>query len=53
MVDDLNFDTIGELESGLLERRFEKEEIIQVVRDMEGDKALGPDGFMMTFFHHC
>ena len=53
VVDDLNFDTIGELESGLLERRFEKEEILQVVRDMEGDKALGPDGFMMTFFHHC
>ena len=53
VVDDLNFDTIGELESGLLERRFEKEEILQVVRDMEGDKALGPDGFTMALFHHC
>ena len=20
---------------------------------MEGDKALGPDGFTMTFYHHC
>ena len=53
VVDDLNFDTIGELESGLLERRFEKDEILQVVRDMEGDKALGPDGFTMALFHHC
>ena len=36
-----------------MKRRFEKDEIISVVRDMEGDKALGPDGFSMAFFHHC
>ena len=44
MVDDLNLYTIGEVEN---------EEILQVVRDMEGDKVAGPDGFTMTFFHHC
>ena len=36
-----------------LERKFEREEILQVVRDMEGDKASGPDGFTMAFYHHC
>lgn len=39
MANDLNLDTIGEVESGLLERRFEKEETSQVVHDMKGDKA--------------
>ena len=23
------------------------------LREMEGDKAPGPDGFTMAFFHHC
>ena len=36
-----------------MKRRFEKDEIVSVVKDMEGDKALGPDGFSMAFFHHC
>ncbi|KAL4633515.1 hypothetical protein ACB092_04G128100 [Castanea dentata] len=36
-----------------LERRFEKDEILSVVRDMEGDKASSPNGFSMVFFHHC
>ena len=44
----LEFDQIGELE-----RRFEKVEILSVVRDMEGDKAPSPNGFSMAFFHHC
>ena len=50
-VEGLEFDQIGELERGWLERRFEKDEILSVVRDIEGDKALGPDGFSMAFFH--
>ena len=49
----LEFDQIGELERGWLERSFEKDEILSVVRDMEGDKPPGPDGFSMAFFHHC
>ena len=47
------FDQIGELKRGWLERSFEKDEILSVVRDMEGNKDLGPDGFSMAFFHHC
>ena len=48
----LEFDQIGELERGWLERSFEKDEILSVVRVMEGDKALSLDGFSMAFFHH-
>ena len=36
-----------------MKRRFEKDELVSVVRDMEGDKVLGPYGFSMAFFHHC
>ena len=45
----LEFDQIGEVERGWLERSFEKDEILSVIRDMEGDKALGSDGFSMAF----
>ena len=48
----LEFDQIGELERGWLERRIEKDEILLVVRDMEGDNAPDPNGFSMAFFHH-
>uniref|UniRef100_A0A2N9FD38 SMP-LTD domain-containing protein n=1 Tax=Fagus sylvatica TaxID=28930 RepID=A0A2N9FD38_FAGSY len=37
----------------LLDSRFEREEIIQVVKDLQGDKSLGPDGFNMAFFQKC
>ena len=51
-VEGLEFDQIGEVERGWLERSFEKDEILLVVKDMEGDKAPSPDGFSMAFFHH-
>ena len=51
-VEGLEFDQIEEAERGWMERRFEKDEIIQVVRNMEGDKAPGLDGFFMAFFQH-
>ena len=41
------------MERDWLERRFEKEEVLCVVRELEGDKAPGPDGFFMAFYHHC
>ena len=34
-------------------RRFEREEVLQVVKEMEGDKAPGLDGFSLAFYHHC
>jgi hypothetical protein len=33
-----------------LERHFEESEVLEVVRDLNGDKALGPDRFSMAFF---
>ena len=44
------FACIGEDERLALEREFFKEEVIQVLMEMEGDKAPGPDGFTMAFF---
>ena len=51
-VEGLEFDQIDGLERGWLERRFE-EEILLAVNELAGDKAPGPDGFSMAFFHHC
>jgi hypothetical protein len=33
-----------------LEGEFEENEVWEVVRDLNGDKAPGPDGFSMAFF---
>jgi hypothetical protein len=27
--------------------------VLEVVRDLNGDKALGPNGFFMAFFQKC
>ena len=48
----LEFDHIGDVERVWLERKFKREEILQVVRDLEGDKAPGPDGLTMAFYHN-
>ena len=52
-VEGLEFDQIEGLERDWLEKRFEKEEILHVVKELEGDKAPGPDGFSIAFYHHC
>ena len=52
-VEGLEFDCIGDMERVWLERKFEREEIFQVVRVLEGDKAPGSDGFTMAYYHHC
>ena len=49
----LEFDQIEGVERDWFERRFEKEEILQVVKELEWDKAPSPDGFFMAFYHHC
>ena len=40
------------MERDWLEQRFEQE-VLRVVKELEGDKTLGPDGFSLAFFHHC
>ena len=49
----LEFDQIDGSERDWLERRFEKEEILLALNELAGDKAPGPDGFSLAFFHHC
>ena len=48
-MDGLEFASIEEDERLSLERDF-FEEVVQVLQEMEGDKAPGPDGFTMAFF---
>uniref|UniRef100_A0A2N9FZT4 Reverse transcriptase domain-containing protein n=1 Tax=Fagus sylvatica TaxID=28930 RepID=A0A2N9FZT4_FAGSY len=50
---DLPFSVIEDSDWALLDSRFEREEIIQVVKDLQGDKSPGPDGFNMAFFQKC
>jgi len=51
-VDGLSFLSIDADDSIWLEREFE-EEVWDVIRDLNGDKALGPNGFTMAFFQKC
>ena len=48
----LEFDQIKGLERDWLERRFEKEEILRVVKELEGNKAPSLDGFSVAFYYH-
>ena len=50
-MDGLEFASIEEDERLSFERDFSKEEVIEVVQQMEGDKAHGLDDFTMAFFH--
>ena len=52
-IDGLEFACLDETERSMLEREFEKEEIIEALKEAEGDKAPRPDGFTMAFFQKC
>jgi hypothetical protein len=52
-VEGLDFHSIGAFDSAQLERKFDREEVVSVLKDLKGDKAPGPDGFSMAFFHKC
>ena len=41
------------MERGWLGWRFEQEEVLRVVKELEEDKAPCLDGFSLAFFHHC
>ena len=48
-IDGLEFDCLDETERLSLEREFEKEEILEALKEDEGDKEPGPNGFTMAF----
>ena len=52
-IDGLEFDCLDETERLSLERDFEEEEILEALKEAEGDEAPGPDGFTMAFFQKC
>ena len=52
-MDRLDFACIEKDEQLSLEKEFTKEKVVQVLREMEGDKAPGLDGFTMAFFQKC
>ena len=52
-VDGLPLDPIRAGDQEWLERKFDKEEVVQVLHSVQGDKAPGPDGFTMGFFQKC
>ena len=52
-MDDLDFDIISVEERAMLERSFEEEEVVAVLREFSGDKAPDPDEFTMAFLKHC
>ena len=53
LLDAVVFSRIYEEDATWLDRPFDEEEVLGVVHDFNGDKALGPDGFTMTFFQSC
>ena len=50
LLDGLHFNSLDEEEAAWLERLVDKEEIFNVVMGFNEDKALGPDGFPLSFF---
>jgi hypothetical protein len=52
-LDNLAFDSLDAVEASSLELPFEEKEVLEVVKGMNHDKALDPDGFSIAFFQDC
>ena len=52
-LDVLNFSKITRDKAGWLEQLFDEGEIFGMLKDFNGNKAPGPDGFSMAFFQIC
>jgi hypothetical protein len=52
-LDDLDFDSLSAGEAFSLEAPFLEREVKDVIFGMDGNKAPGPDGFSLAFFHAC
>jgi hypothetical protein len=49
----VDFTSLEVEEAAHLERPFSKEEVVVTLNQISGEKAPGPDGFTLAFFHHC
>ncbi|XP_026438258.1 uncharacterized protein LOC113336798 [Papaver somniferum] len=47
---DIDFDTINTLESGILDANFSEDEVLHAIKALGQDKASGPDGYPLMFF---
>ena len=52
-IEGLNLQRLNHIEAEGLEQPFIEEEIHAALVGMNGDKALGPDGFMVAFWQSC
>ena len=52
-IDGLEFACLDESERLSLEREFDEEEILALLKEAECDKAPGPNGFTIGFFQKC
>ena len=52
-LDNLEFDRLNEEEASSLEESFKENEVWEVIKGMDRDKASGPDGFTLAFFQDC
>jgi hypothetical protein len=52
-LDNLEFDMLNEEDASSLENPFEEKKVREVIKGIDRDKALGPDGFSMAFFQDC
>ena len=53
LLDGLDFSSIKDVDSTVLEAPFTEEEVSGVIKGMASDKAPSPDGFSMAFFQCC
>jgi hypothetical protein len=52
-LDDLVFESLSTVEASSLEAPFLEKGVKDVIFGMDGNKALGPDGFSLAFFQAC
>jgi len=52
-LDNLDFDSLDAVEASSLELPFEENEVLEVVKAMNHDKAPDPDGFTLAFLQDC
>ena len=52
-MDGLNFNLLDNKDVNWLERSFEEVEVLEALKDLNGNKAPGLDGFSIAFFQSC